>query len=136
MGFLSNVKSKAQRYCRATGASLLPWGLDAPIFSDEVTRTAERLCLVPSEVWTVAGSGMLSRALQRAWPWATFYAVNISQHKVDAGKATVLSAPERFEQNARVPPPFESCSNYDAKAWRFIVEHASPGALFWNVAGD
>jgi hypothetical protein len=46
----------------------------------------------------------------------------------------LYAAPEKFEQDAKVKPPFPSCSNYDAKAWRFIQEYARPGALFWNVA--
>ncbi len=51
------------------------------------------------------------------------------------GRAIVLNAPEKFEQDATILPPFPSCLNYDAKAWRFIQQMASPGALFWNVAG-
>ena len=31
-------------------------------------------------------------------------------------------------------PPFPSVSNYDAKAWKYMKEHASEGALFWNVS--
>ena len=30
-------------------------------------------------------------------------------------------------------PPFPSAPTYDAKTWKFMREHASPGALFWNV---
>jgi hypothetical protein len=55
-------------------------------------------------------------------------------HVPDVGRAVLHKAPERFEDDAKVPPPFPSCSNYDAKAWRFIAEHAKPHALFWNVA--
>ena len=32
-------------------------------------------------------------------------------------------------------PPFPSAPTYDAKAWKFVKEHAKPNALFWNVAG-
>jgi len=52
----------------------------------------------------------------------------------DAGGAVVLQAPEKFEDAAKDPPPFPSCLNYDAKAWRFVRQRAKPGALFWNVA--
>ncbi len=52
----------------------------------------------------------------------------------DAGDARVILAPEKFEHAAQVAPPFPSCSNYDAKAWRFVRAQAAPGALFWNVA--
>jgi hypothetical protein len=30
-------------------------------------------------------------------------------------------------------PPFPSAPTYDAKAWKFMKQYASPGALFWNV---
>jgi hypothetical protein len=46
----------------------------------------------------------------------------------------VLNAPEKFEQDAKQLPPFRSCLNYDAKAWRFIQQRATEDALFWNVA--
>jgi hypothetical protein len=101
---------------------------------DALTDVARGLSIVPTEVWTVAGSGTLSRALQHAWPDATVHVVQIGA-RPKVGRAIVWQAPERFEHDAGLPPPFPSCSNYDAKAWRFIREHAQPGALFWNVAG-
>ena len=76
---------------------------------------------------------MLSRSLQAAWPAAQHFAVQIG-FKPDPGDAAHLVAPERFEQAAQAPPPFPSCSNYDAKVWRFVQHSASRGALFWNVA--
>jgi hypothetical protein len=81
----------------------------------------------------VAGSGALSRALQEAWPSAAHRAVRIG-FPPDPGEALLLEAPEPFDQPAELPPPFPSCANYDAKAWRFLAEQAAPGALFWNVA--
>jgi hypothetical protein len=139
-GYLSNVQAKARAYAVAVGARLVPFGLD-----DERVVAALATCAagvaaqvgpVP-ELWTVAGSGVVSRALQRAWPGVPVHAVQIG-HALDdrqRGRARVHVAPERFEQEARDPPPFPSCGNYDAKAWRFIGREAVPGALFWNVAG-
>jgi hypothetical protein len=132
-GYLSNVQSKACAYCEATGATLLPFGLDTPAFLDALAGVASALDIQPAEVWTVAGSGVLSRALQLAWPHAAFHAVQVGKAP-HIGKARLWVAPEQFEDDARVKPPFASCSNYDAKAWRFIQQYATPGALFWNVA--
>jgi hypothetical protein len=132
-GYLSNVQAKARAYAAATGAVLLPFGFDTPAFVDALAEVAAALPVHPREVWTVAGSGTLTRALQRAWPDAAFHAVRIGSAP-DAGRASVYTAPEPFERDAREPPPFPSCGNYDAKAWRFICRHAAPGALFWNVA--
>lgn len=88
--------------------------------------------LTPHEVWAVAGSGALIRALQAAWPQARCYAVQIGRDP-DIGNAQLYRAPESFEQRAQLPPSFPSSSWYDAKAWRFIRQYATPGALFWNV---
>lgn len=132
-GYLSNVKAKARAYCEATGARLLPWGLDAEPMVAAIGGLAASLGQGFPEVWCCAGSGVLTRGLQRAWPDARHVAVRIGAAP-NAGRAVVLQAPETFEQDAKEPPPFPSCSNYDAKVWRFFRGHAVPGALYWNVA--
>lgn len=133
-GYMSNVRAKARAYADFTGAILLPFGFDSEDFVGALADLARTSELEADEVWTVAGSGTLSRALQQAWPRARFHAVRIGA-AADVGGARLWTAPEKFEVDAKIPPPFPSCSNYDAKAWRFIREHAAPGALFWNVAG-
>lgn len=132
-GYLSNVQAKARDYAAAAGAVLLPFGLDLPEFVIALAGIAKALPINPPEVWTVAGSGVLSRALQLAWPAAGFYAIQIGKTP-NVGRAVKLTAPEKFENDAKIKPPFPSCGNYDAKAWRFIQCNAKPGALFWNVA--
>ena len=134
VGYMSVVRARARDYCEATGAQLLPFGLDTPAFITALADVARDLSVSPSEVWCVAGSGVLSRVLQAAWPTARCFAVRVGAEP-HVATAQVLTAPERFEQDAKEPPPFPSCSNYDAKAWQFIRRYASPGALFWNVAG-
>lgn len=132
-GYMTVVRARARQYCETYGATLLPFGLDDPMVIDRLADMALETGVQPREVWTVAGSGVMTRALQQAWPGAQFHAVRIGAVP-DAGRARVYNAPERFEQDAKLPPPFPSCANYDAKAWRFIRAHAAPGALFWNVA--
>lgn len=134
-GYLGVVQARARQYAAEHGACLLPFGLACEEMVAGIAAVARALPYRPREVWSVAGSGTLQRGLQRAWPDARFYAVRVGVPP-DAGRATVLQAPERYERDAMMPPPFPSCGNYDAKAWRFIVERATPGALFWNVAGD
>lgn len=133
-GYLNVVKSRATAYCVASGAKLLPFGLYDPRITDGIAAVARMVHPVPQEVWTVAGSGTLSLALQRAWPNAAFHAVLIGQRHETIGRARIWTAPEKYEQDAKDPPPFPSCSNYDAKLWQFVKRLASPGALVWNVA--
>lgn len=131
-GYLTVVTARAREHCERTGAVLLPFGLNHPAFIGGLAAVARALPVTPSEVWTVVGSGVLTRALQVAWPGASFHAVQVGAVG-DAGSAVVHVAPERYEQAAKWLPPFPSCVNYDAKVWGFVKRHASPGALVWNV---
>lgn len=135
MGFMSVLKARARLYCEERGATLLPMGLDTPTFIAALAAVAKRLPVDPKEVWCVVGSGTLARALALAWPRAKLNCVRVGMEPHLPPGATLYLAPEKYERPAKLPPPFASCANYDAKAWRFISEHASPGALFWNVAG-
>jgi hypothetical protein len=133
-GYLSVVQAKARAYAKEAGASLLPFGVDDPQAMAEFANAVGRLSIEPKEVWTCAGSGALTRALQEAWPNANFNAVQIGK-ECNVGRARVWTAPEKFEQTVQdSSPPFPSCDNYDAKAWRFIQAHGADDALFWNVA--
>lgn len=133
-GYLRVVQARAREHCEQhRGAKLLPFGLNDPAFIEALAVVALELPVWPTEVWTAVGSGVLTRALQIAWPKAKFCGVRVGASS-NAGLAYVYAAPEVYEQSARILPPFPSCSNYDAKVWRFIKEYAAPGALFWNVA--
>lgn len=130
-GYLTVVQARARRYAADTGAHLIPWGVDVPAALEHFAAAA-RTIPAPREVWACAGSGALIRGLQRAWPDAAFHAVRVGAAP-DAGAARVHTAPERYEQTARLPPPWPACDNYDAKVWRFAKDGARDGALIWNV---
>ncbi len=131
-GYLTVVTARAREYCYAKGAKLLPFGLDCETFINALADVARRLPGYPDEVWTVGGSGTLTRALQLAWPTSAFFCVQVGADG-DFGRATVFKAPMRYEKPAQFLPPFASCLNYDAKAWEFVSNRATPGAFFWNV---
>lgn len=132
-GYLTVVKARAREYSFMNGAVLLPFGLDTPAFIEALADVARAMPVVPTEVWSIVGSGVLIRALQLAWPKARFFGVRVGVTP-NAGKAEVFMAPEVYHKDAWFPPPFPSCSNYDAKLWNFVKHHATPGALVWNVA--
>lgn len=134
--YLTTIQKRARDLATERGAELIPFGMEDEIFIAAIAEVARSLeGPAPAEVWCVAGSGVLSRALQRAWPDADHHAVQIGKEP-QIGAARLWVAPEAFEDDAQEPPPWPSCSNYDAKAWRFMREHASPGALFWNLGAD
>jgi hypothetical protein len=132
-GYLSVTQSRARKYCEESGSRLMPFGFSCREMVDAISNRAVSLGISPAEVWSVAGSGTLQQGLQQAWPDAKFYAIQIGK-RPEAGIAELIIAPERYEQPAKDKPPFPSCDNYDAKAWQFIKQIASDGALFWNVA--
>lgn len=136
-GYLSVVKKRARDYAQEKdGAVLLPWGLDFPLYHEQfrLVLADYQPPVTPKEVWCVAGSGVLARTLRWRFPEARLCAVRTGARTELPFVDAVYDAPEAYERPAKVPPPFPSCSNYDAKAWRFLKEHGQKGALFWNVA--
>ena len=137
MGFLTNIQAKARYYCQDNDAHLIPFGGDHPIIVEAMTRTALSLDIEPKEVWTVMSSGVLSRGLQSAWSDAKVYGVQIGHNTTEdeMGRAKTFRSKYKFQQECKKDerPPFPSSLTYDSKAWTFIKEHASKGALFWNV---
>ena len=124
----------AKDYAEFYDSVLLPVGFDMPEFSERLIELARGLPIVPDEVWTVAGSGCLARALCDAWPNANVNAVSLGFDHLNAGRAKVHLAPETAEQAAMEMPPYPSSEYYDAKVWKFAKEMGSEGALIWNVA--
>jgi len=133
-GYLNVVTKRARDYCIQTGAVLLPHGFDDPRFRQSLVGTV--LTVAPywhNEVWVAAGSGVLARCIAEAWPTARVVAVQVGHPPILPDQAELLVAPEAFESSARMPPPFPSADNYDAKVWRYFQADAAPGALYWNV---
>lgn len=137
-GYLSNVQAKAKAYCEQTGAVMLPFGLETSIAFTAIAeraRNAQEQAGEIDQVWCVGGSGVLCRGLQMGLRAKSYHVVQIGRqlHQADVGKAKVYVHPLKFEQDAKINPPFPSCSNYDAKAWEYVKKHAAGRVLFWNV---
>lgn len=133
MGFLAVVQAAARDYAAENNARLLPFGLNSPRIRRGLADVALSIPFVPDEVWCVAGSGVLCRSLQMAWPDADHCVVKVGKQDIDVGKASAYIHPLKFGEDAKVKPPYPSCSNYDAKVWEYVLRYASPGALVWNV---
>ena len=142
-GYLSNITGKARAYCAQSGAFMIPHGfdtLDARSQLAAAALTVRRTHGIFDEVWCVAGSGTLMRSIQQAALGRRYVAVAVRRKTPNVGAAAELIIhPQEFGCDARMPPPFPSCSNYDAKAWQHLkARHGSPPrcrVLFWNVMG-
>ncbi len=134
-GYLTVVRARARAYVDVRPrVALLPFGLDHEAVIAGLATVARSTGLEPDEVWCVAGSGLLTRALQRAWPTAEHHAVRVGAPP-KVGTAALWTAPEAFARPAKIPPPFPSAREYDAKAWQFVRNRAGRGrrVVFWNV---
>ena len=133
-GMLSVTEKRARDYVAEDPNSrrLIPIGLEHPTVIASIIRVARGMDVQPSEVWTVGSSGTLTRGLQLAWPRASFHCVCVG-HSGDYGEATLYKSKYAFNKPTKVLPPFPSAPTYDAKAWEFMLDKASPGAIFWNV---
>ena len=133
-GMLSVTEKRARDYVEQDPKvrRLLPIGFHHDTVIASIVRVALSMDVRPNEVWTVGSSGTLTRGLQLAWPNADFHCVTVG-HKGDYGRAKTYRCEIPFNKPAKLIPPFPSAITYDAKAWEYIKQHASPGALFWNV---
>ena len=133
-GMLSVTEKRARDYVQESPNTrrLLPIGFNHPSVVASINMVASKMDVSPTEVWTVGSSGTLTRGLQRAWPNASFHCVTVG-HKGDYGRAKLYKCEIPFNRETKVKPPFPSAPTYDAKAWEFMKQYASPGALFWNV---
>lgn len=137
------LNAHAKKWAAENNAFFIPLGLKHELVTAAAVKVAYDIAQKhgePQEVWSAISTGVLSRALQIAWPNADFNAVAVARNIKDGelGRAKVWSHPKAFTQDVdpKYFPPFPSALNYDAKAWEFMVRHANPGAWFWNVGGN
>jgi hypothetical protein len=137
-GYLSTVQARAREYCRKVGARLAPFGVDMPEAIETIAAAACSTKIKPDEVWCASGSGVLARALAKAWPNARRHVVQVGRklEPDEVAGATIHVYPLPFGRAAKSIPPFPSDPHYDAKAWEQCAARKGPGrVLFWNVAG-
>jgi hypothetical protein len=130
------LNNYAKKWADEHGHYFVPLGLKHELVTAGLIAAALKIP-EPEEVWTVVSTGVLTRALQIAWPNATFHAVAVARNMKsgELGRADVVSAPEPFQKAVNIDdrPPFPSVLTYDAKAWRYIPKNTGRDILFWNV---
>jgi hypothetical protein len=138
-GMLNVTQRRAKDYVleNPQERTLLPIGLEHVSVIGSFIKVARNLPVQPKEVWTVGSSGTLNRSLQLAWPDAEVHVVSVghTMKEREIGRAIYHRSDLKFDKPVKPEdaPPFPSAPTYDAKTWKFMREHASPGALFWNV---
>lgn len=142
-GYMSNVQSKAKKYCQDTGALFLPLGFDVPEangpFISQMKEVRNKQGKY-DEVWVANGSGMLTRCIANAFPDAIVKSVVVGLKSRNSKQpypknVELIECPYQFHQDCKTAPPFKSSENYDAKSWEQLMKRGTMGKriLFWNV---
>ena len=94
----------------------------------------------PDEVYVAISTGVLSRALQIAWPNAKFHSVAVARNlqEGELGRAEFIDEPAEFQtpEKDENMPPFPTVRTYDAKVWKYIPKNTGKNILMWNVGTD
>lgn len=138
---MPNLNIAAKKYAEDNGYYFVPLGLRHELATAAIVHTASQI-EAPDEVYVATSTGVLSRALQIAWPDAKFHSVCVSRNMKagELGRAEAISHPYPFtkEEHQDLRPPFPTIGTYDAKVWRFInkEEAKHKDILFWNVGKE
>jgi hypothetical protein len=120
-------------------AFFVPLGLKHELVTAGIVKAASKIP-EPDEVYVAISTGVLSRAMQIAWPNAKFHSVAVSRNLKagELGRADVISEPMPFQQSEKAGnlPPFPCIDTYDGKVWKYIPKNTGRNILFWNVGSE
>lgn len=117
----------------------VPLGLKHELATAGIVHAASTID-PPDEVYVAISTGVLSRALQIAWPKAKFTCIAVARNLKagELGRASVISEPLPFttpEKQANLPP-FPTVATYDGKVWKYIPKNTGRNILMWNVGTE
>ena len=136
---MPNLNIIAKEDARKNGYYFIPLGLKHELVTAGMVKVASAL-RAPDEVYVATSTGVLTRALQIAWPNAKFTSVAVSRNMKagELGRASVISEPKPFTASEGVDnlPPFPCIDTYDGKVWKYIPKNTGRNILFWNVGPE
>lgn len=141
---MPNLNKAAAEWALDNDAYFIPLGLRHPLATAALVKVATGI-KEPDHAVCAISTGVLSRALQIAWPNAEFTSVAVSRNLQagELGRSKVRSHPLPFNNPEReCLPPFPSVDTYDAKAWLYArdIKRYPAGneddVLFWNVGKE
>jgi len=137
---MPNLNAIAKKWAsERKNAFFVPLGLKHEMVTAGIVKTASKI-REPEEVYTATSTGVLTRALQIAWPNAKFYSVCVSRNMKagELGIAEPICEPLAFLQAEKKEnlPPFPTIDTYDGKVWKYIPKNTNKDILFWNVGKE
>jgi hypothetical protein len=140
---MPNLNKIAERWAADNGAFFIPLGLRHRLATASLIKVAMGI-KAPHYAVTAVSTGVLTRALQMAWPETFFFGVAVSRNlkEGEKGRASIYSdkLPFQTPEKPDLMPPFPTVATYDAKAWKYVVDledDFNPAKFtFWNVGKD
>lgn len=136
---MPNLNAMAKNWAMQNKYSFVPLGLKHELATAGIVYAASKIP-EPEEVWVAISTGVLSRALQIAWPNAKFNCVAVARNlkEGELGRANVISEPLEFQTPEKKEnlPPFPTIATYDGKVWKYIPKNTGRNVLMWNVGTD
>ena len=134
---MPNLNLAAKKYAEENGYAFIPLGLRHELATAGIVYAASKVP-EPDEVYVAISTGVLSRALQIAWPKAQFYCVAVARNLKagELGRAQVISDRLPFTSPETMIPPFPTVATYDAKVWKYIPKQSGRNILMWNVGTE
>ena len=136
---MPNLNKWAKEWAIKQGAHFIPLGLKHELATAAIVHAASMIP-EPDEVYVAISTGVLARALQIAWPNASFTCIAVARNLKagELGCAKVISEPLAFPQSEKKEnlPPFPTVASYDGKVWKYIPKDGKKRRLMWNVGAD
>ena len=136
---MKNLNKAAAEWADKNDAFFVPLGLRHELATAGIVHAASKI-KEPQEVYVAISTGVLTRALQIAWPNAKFVCVAVARNLKagELGRAEVISEKLAFQalEKEENLPPFPTVRSYDGKVWKFIPKDGIIDRLFWNVGQE
>jgi hypothetical protein len=139
---MPNLNRIAMKWADARpNAFFVPLGLRHSMVTAGIVKEALRIQNHPEIAYVATSTGVLTRALQIAWPNTRFVSVAVSRNMKagELGRAAVISDDLPFLRGEKKDnlPPFPTVGNYDAKVWKYIPKDGDvDNKLMWNVGKE
>jgi len=144
MGFYKNVIAATEKYSQITSnVHYFKSGLYCEYAINEIANIARNIKKDYNQfdaVFSACSSGTLQAGLQRSELGKKYYAVGTGMKNPPHGIAELIEhyKIQKFEQKAKIVPPYPTFLNYDGKVWQYAVQYKKENpnhrVLLWNVA--
>lgn len=139
-GYLSNCQAKAKEFAENNNGQLIQFGADGPIAINAIAERMQQAIQIigqePDEIFCAFGSGTLMKGIIAGTKAAKIIGVQVGATPAFEvpERCRIVRYPKPFAYESKLQAPFNSCANYDLKAWEIcLAQKKGSCTFFWNV---